>query len=519
MAGDDQKETRSQEAIIQQLSEENERLKRFQDIGVTLSRKQDIDTLIPLVMAETTQALNADRSSMFLMDWDRMELWTKFAEGLESSDIRLAMKIGLVGQCVLSGAMLNVTDAYDDLRFNPEIDQITGVRTERVLCVPYFDSVGAVIGAIELINKKAGPFTTADEERALEIAKQFTAMDGNVDGQKALEVLGLLTHDLGCDYGSVFFLNRETGDLTSLATQGLEDQKISISMNLGIAGLVAVTGNELNISDAQNDPRFNKNIDRKTGYHTKCLLCVPLKNNAGETIGALEAVNKKDGVFSDADMEFLKSLSYQVSIFTENAILFEQQRNQFNSVLKVLAASVEAKDHLTSGHSQRVSEFAVGTARKLGFGESEIEMLGVAALLHDYGKLGTDDNILKKRDKLSDAEYEHIKQHAVATYNILGEMDFIPRFRSVPFVASCHHERLDGRGYPNGLTDKAIPLMSKILSVADVFEAMTADRHYRKAMSPQKAIQVLDEGKGSQFDENVVDAFKEFWSETGEAGE
>lgn len=519
MTADDDKKAQDQEKLIVRLTEENERLKRFRDIGAVLGNERDIDTLIPLVMAEISKALNADRSTMFLMDWDRMELWTKFAEGLSSSEITLAMKIGLVGQCVLSGSLLNVPDAYDDMRFNPEIDQITGVRTERVLCVPYFDKSGLPVGAIELINKKTGPFIEADEEKTLETAKHLTAQSGVVDSQKAQDVLGPLTRDVGCDYGSVFYLNRDTGDLSAVAMVGLDDHEISISMNLGIAGLVAVTGRELNITDAHGDPRFNKSADQKTGYHTKCMLCVPLKNSSGETLGALEAINKKDGVFSDADMEFLKALSYQVSIFTENAILFKQQRDQFNSVLKVLAASVEAKDHLTSGHSQRVSEYAVGIAIKLGFGESEIEMLSVAGMLHDYGKLGTDDNILKKPGKLTDQEFEHIKEHAAATYKILDEMNFIPKFRSVPFVASSHHERLDGSGYPNGLKDKAIPLMSKILSVADVFEAMTADRHYRKAMSPQKAIQVLDEGKGSQFDENVVDAFKEFWSETGEAGE
>ena len=224
-------------------------------------------------------------------------------------------------------------------------------------------------------------------------------------------------------------------------------------------------------------------------------------------------MNKKIGAFTDSDIDCLKAHTSIVAIFVENAILLYEQDKQFRSLIEVLAASIDAKDHLTAGHSHKVTEYAVGIARELGFEESEIDILSIAALLHDYGKLGTDDHVLKKPSRLTNEETDHIKQHVLNTRNILKKMHFIRKYREVPLIASCHHERLDGSGYMDGLRGQDIPFMSKIIAVADVFEALTANRHYRKAISSVNAFKIMKKDIGTKYDKNIVAALKRYWNQ------
>jgi HD-GYP domain-containing protein (c-di-GMP phosphodiesterase class II) len=284
-----------------------------------------------------------------------------------------------------------------------------------------------------------------------------------------------------------------------------------LDLNVGIAGLVAITGQDLNIEDAYADFRFDKRTDEKTGYRTRSILCVAIKNHSGNVLGVIEAINKNDGNFNDADLEILRSLSSIVSISVENAMLFSDQNRQFHSFIEVLAASIDAKDPLTAGHSQKVAEYALGIARELSLGDHDIDSLYVAALLHDYGKLGIDDNVLKKPGKLTCEEYRHVKQHAEKTEDLLEKMYFMPKYRDVPLVASCHHERLDGNGYFKGLKAHEIPFKSKILAVADVFEALTAKRHYRDALTPEVAFGIMERDAGTAFDAAIVAAMKKYW--------
>jgi putative nucleotidyltransferase with HDIG domain len=227
-----------------------------------------------------------------------------------------------------------------------------------------------------------------------------------------------------------------------------------------------------------------------------------------------KSINKVDGHFSNYDRDMLTSLASPVAMFVENAILFDEQNRQFNSILEVLAASIDAKDPLTAGHSKKVAEYSIGIARELGFREDDIDILRVAALLHDYGKLGTDDRILKKTSELTKEEFDHIKQHILNTKSILNKMFFARKYKKVPLLASFHHERLDGSGYSEGLKDDQIPFMSKILAVADVFEALMAKRHYHDKLSPEEAFKILDQEAGKKLHENVVAALKSYWGKT-----
>jgi HD-GYP domain-containing protein (c-di-GMP phosphodiesterase class II) len=498
---------------MHKLRGENEQLRRFLEIGKTICVERDIDQLLPLIMTNISRALSADRSTLFLVDWDRMEIWTKFAEGLEADTIKINLKMGIVGVSVFTRQLVNVSNAYEDPRFNPEIDEVTGFRTESILSAPFLDKEGDVNGVVELLNKKSGIFTKEDEERMLATTEKLKEIqfDDVADREKAIALYRELREATQCDRGSLFLIDREKAELFSIMAEGLPAQDIHLSLNLGIAGLTAITGEELNIEDAYADPRFDKGTDERTGYRTRCILCVPIKNQTGDVLGVIQAINKQESTFVDSDLEVLRALSSFVAISIENAILFQEQNRQFESILEVLGASIDAKDHLTAGHSEKVTKYAIGIGRELGLTESDIDVLRVAALLHDYGKLGTDENILKKPGRLTPAEFEHVKQHVVLTKKILDKMHLLRKYRNVPLIASSHHERLDGSGYINGLKEHEIPFMTKIITVADVFEALTAKRHYRQGLSSEKAFEVLREGIGTEFDENVVMAMLRYW--------
>jgi HD-GYP domain-containing protein (c-di-GMP phosphodiesterase class II) len=495
---------------IQDLAIENEHLKKIYEIGNSLRKERNIDKLLPLIMAEISRFLKCDRSTLFLIDYENRYLWTKFAEGMENERIVIGMTMGLIGSSVLTRQVVNVSDAYDTPFFNAEIDKQTGYRTESVLCAPIYDESGDVKGALQLINKRTGVYTNEDETKAVDATSRIAALNlKNESGRnQAKEIVGELKESSSSERSAIFLLDNEKGELRSIMADKIEGWDIQINLNLGIAGLVAVTGKDINIEDVYADTRFDRSVDERTGYRTRCILCVPLVNQSGEILGVVEAINKNDGNFTDYDRMQLKSLVSYLAMFIENALLFDEQSRQFKSLLEVLAASIDAKDTLTAGHSKKVAEYAVDIGRELGFSEEAIDVLSVAALLHDYGKLGIDDHVLKKPGKLTPEEFEHIKLHVVNTRNILSKMVFVRKYRNVPLLASTHHERLDGSGYSEGLSDVQIPFMARILAVADVFEALTAKRHYRDAMTFDEAFGILDREAGTKLDENVISALK-----------
>ena len=175
-----------------------------------------------------------------------------------------------------------------------------------------------------------------------------------------------------------------------------------------------------------------------------------------------------------------------------------------NETILAIARTVDAKDLLTSKHSQRVSEYSVLIAKRFGFSEEEQENLRKAALLHDIGKIGIPDSILNKPDRLTDEEYAIMKTHVTNGAEILKDFTLIDH---VVEGARYHHERYDGKGYPDGLKGRDIPLYGRIIAVADAFDAMTANRVYRKRLPFADVLNELRNGRGTQFDPELLDDF------------
>lgn len=311
---------------------------------------------------------------------------------------------------------------------------------------------------------------------------------------------------LNCDRCTVFILDRDKKELWSWVAHG--DQEIRFPSHLGIAGQVATTGEVLNIPDAYADPRFNPNIDKQTGYLTNNILTAPMRNRLGEIIGVFQALNKVGGPFTRDDEELLDAISVIAATQIENAQLYEEQKKTFESFIETLASTIDARDPMTAGHSRRIALYAEEIARILRLDSQQRKILRTSALLHDFGKIGVREAILTKEGTLTHEEFKHIQGHSDLTQAILNKINFSRELRQVPLIAASHHEKVDGSGYPSGLVSEQIPPLAKILAVSDVFDALTSKRHYRDRMDFEEVIRVLDQGTGSQFDGEIINAFK-----------
>lgn len=321
------------------------------------------------------------------------------------------------------------------------------------------------------------------------------------------------TRLVDAETGSLLFIDESSGDLyfdVALGEKGDRIKTIRLARGQGIAGWVAEHGEPVVINDVQRDPRFFKEADRKSEFETRSMICLPVLLK-GKAVGVLEAINKRTGAFGRDDMRLLTALSNQVAVAIENARLYDELRETFYATVHALAETIEKRDPYTGGHTKRVMEYTLAVGRAMGLSHKEMTDLRLASILHDIGKIGISDRILLKNGRLTFEEYNAIIMHPVYGAEILNHIrqlkDIVPGVRS-------HHEEFDGSGYPEGLKGEMIPLIARIIAVADTFDAMTTDRPYRKGLSAQEAIEELRMKAGSQFDPDVVHAFVMTFGET-----
>ena len=319
---------------------------------------------------------------------------------------------------------------------------------------------------------------------------------------------------LNSERSTVFLYDSKTNDLWSFVAEG-EDNQIRFNSSVGIAGLTFQNQKAFTIEDAQSDSRFNKNNDLQTGFLTRNILAVPINNPSSRCIGVFQVINCKDGTFTDVDLEFLEAVASEAAVIIENVQLLESRKRMFESMIKALTTSIEARDPLTAGHSFDVTFYVQKITTIMGIESPMKDAIYYAALLHDYGKIGIPDRILKKPGALTDDEYAIIKTHVEHTRNILSSIEFEDDLADVPTFAAQHHEKLDGSGYPLGLRGDEISLGGRIISVADVFEALTAKRHYRDPFPINKALSIILSGVDTAFDRNVVKALLQYLRDIG----
>jgi response regulator RpfG family c-di-GMP phosphodiesterase len=246
------------------------------------------------------------------------------------------------------------------------------------------------------------------------------------------------------------------------------------------------------------------NLLRPGGLSMRCLLSVPLRRG-GEALGVLNAYSStaRKG-FLPREEKALVVLGDRAATSLENALLFADLENTFRQTIQGLALALEAKDRYTHGHSENVTRLCDATARAMHLDEAFCAVLRQAAVLHDIGKIGISSSILNKPSQLTAEEYEVIKSHPRMGRRIMEPISFLKE--SVPLVYH-HHERWDGQGYPDGLRGEEIPLGSRIMQVADTYDAMTSDRAYRKGLSHESAVAEIKRFAGAQYDPRCVEAF------------
>ncbi len=223
-------------------------------------------------------------------------------------------------------------------------------------------------------------------------------------------------------------------------------------------------------------------------------------------IGAVVATDKQNGdEFFSTEIKLIHSIASECATSIRKAFLYEEITNILFSVTESFALAIDAKDPYTYGHSKRVSETAAAVAVEMGFASEVVNWIRLAGLLHDVGKIGTPEDILRKKGALSEEEMNRIKEHPITGAKMV---EHISRLREVAQWICHHHERCDGKGYPSGLAEEDIPVPSKIISVADSYDALTSDRPYRKTLSMEEALGIMSQTVGTQYDPAVFECFK-----------
>lgn len=321
--------------------------------------------------------------------------------------------------------------------------------------------------------------------------------------QRAIEAATTL---MDAETGSLLLIDPERNELffeVALGEQGERLREVRMTLDEGIAGWVARTGQAVIVPDVRSDMRFYPEADEKSRYVTRDIIAAPLRVK-GRILGVLEAMNKRHGQFSGEDLTLFVSLANLVASAVDNANLYQELKTTFYGTALALAEALEKRDPYTGGHTKRVWDYSRTIGRNLNLSNEDMDLLMLSAILHDIGKIGVQDDILRKEAPLTREEHLLMEEHTRIGADILRHVNALEKV--VPGVLN-HHEKYDGSGYPQQLRGEQIPLIARIIAVVDTFDAMTTDRPYRKALSRETALEELQRCRGTQFDPAIVKTF------------
>jgi PAS domain S-box-containing protein len=344
------------------------------------------------------------------------------------------------------------------------------------------------------------------------------AITGSLDLRVTFQiVLDEVTSMLNTDAAAILLLDPHTGTLKYEKWRGFHNKNLNsiiLPLGKGYGGRAAAERQAIHIADLSKtvtDPYQGPLLTRE-GF--AAYFAVPLTAK-GTVKGVLEVYHRKPVETNGDWLAFMETLAGQAAIAIDNAELFSRLERSSVDLLQAYDATIEGwahaldlKDEETEAHSQRVTETTVAIARKMNMTGGELAHVRRGALLHDIGKMGIPDSILLKPGKLTDEEWEVMRQHPVHAFNMLSAIDYLRPALDIPY---CHHEKWDGTGYPRGLKGKTIPLPARIFALVDFYDALTNARPYRKAWSREETLALMKEESGKHFDPEVVEVFlKEF---------
>jgi putative nucleotidyltransferase with HDIG domain len=427
----------------------------------------------------------------------------------------LISRLGLPARFAIGGAAIGATGSvfYALVNtFSPSIlanDSTAAIKFFLMGAIVVFSFTGGVIGKVREDDKMK-------KRQIMQRNRELSALNSismiiskNKDREKLLaetlrEVLDL--HFLSVmRRGAIFIVEKEESRTLKMAASvnlhdALVKEEVTIPFGHCLCGKAADEGKLLISLNCMNDLAHTVHYD---GMKPHGHVIVPIKSE-GVVLGIMTFYTPPEVLPSPSDLRLLKGVARQLAVALKNNKLITELENLSMNITHALSSAIDAKSPWTKGHSERVAEYAAAIGQKLGMEQRFIERLRLAGLLHDIGKIGTYDRLLDKAEKLTREEHELIKQHPDRGCEILAPIndmdDILPAVRH-------HHERWDGEGYPAGLKGKDIPLMARILCVADSFDTMTEDRPYRPSIGVDNAVQELKYCAGSQFDPELVEVF------------
>ena len=418
--------------------------------------------------------------------------------------------------CLFHNTELAVFDVENSLVFGKPLPimrdvaeiRFQGIYTGRVEAVQYAEAAASIVTFILQKEEEIRGLSieTLEQYREIKLLGEIGELMSSVTELEdvAHTVLEKVHRLIPGDNGSLMLYDEESGHFNILgAFGGHSSVKANLAGKTGIVGAVFNSRKGEIVNDVRSDSRYVPG-----GLAVSSLICVPLVVKE-KGLGVLNISSEKPVTYTSQHLNMLQTLASEVAVTVENARLYTDLRETFYSTVYTLAETIERRDAYTGGHTRRVMEYSLGIGKTLHLDKDLMSNLKLVSMLHDIGKIGVSDFILQKPGKLSPGEFEMMKSHAAAggeiLYNIKAFRPLVPGIRH-------HHERHDGTGYPDGLAGGDIPVLSRIVSVADTFDAMTSDRPYRKGLTPAIAFQELIRCSGTQFDPIMAAAFIEHFS-------
>jgi adenylate cyclase len=344
--------------LFYRITEMLRRTTALADIANRVNDSLSLDVLFPRLMEVVTEALNADRSTLFLHDPETGDLFSRVLQGDTIGEIRFPSNLGVAGSVFTRGAAEIIGDAYADTRFNQDVDRKTGYRTRNILCVPIRNKKREVIGVTQVLNKLSGDFDAEDKRlleglslqasAALENARLFEKVERQQREEAMLlevsisivseihldplleKIMAAATTLLSADRGTLFLYDPAAEELYSRVAGGITAEGIRFPANAGLAGECFSNGKVINLADAYADSRFNQEVDRHTGYRTHSMLCMPIVARGERKIGVMQILNRRGGPFGPAEERRLRAFCAQAAVAIENAQLFEEVRAERN---------------------------------------------------------------------------------------------------------------------------------------------------------------------------------------------
>lgn len=354
-------------------------------------------------------------------------------------------------------------------------------------------------------------------QKVSEVVNKEMSIEGILEGS-----IQAIQEILDFDRGLILLANKEKTKLKFQTGYGYKrgfqdmlnstDFSLTNSESKGVFVVCFKEGKPYLINDIED---IKKDLSLRSVAFSKSIgarsfICCPIICD-NESLGILSVDNlHTHRPLVQSDISLLMGIASIVGVGIKKIQLMKDREIQLQSIIKVLASSIDARDPLTAGHSEKVAEYADEICRKMNLTERFREVIHIASLLHDYGKIGVPDSILKKNGKLTAEEFDTIKTHVEKTRTILKQINFEGDLSRIPEIAGAHHEQMDGHGYPYGLKGDQIPLGARIIAVADFYEAITSRRHYRNPMDFDLALKTLKDEAGWHLDPMVVNAFCDY---------